>query len=545
MSTLGTPENPLRVAVVGSGPAGFYAAEGLFAVADLAVEVDMIDRLPTPFGLVRAGVAPDHPKIKNVIKRYEKTATHDNFRFFGNVEVGKDVAPAELAERYHCVLYAYGASTDRQLGIPGEDLPGSHAATEFVAWYNAHPDYADYEFDLSCERVVVIGNGNVAADVARMLTLTRTELEETDTAEHAIEAIAGCSVKEIVVLGRRGPAQAAFTNPEVRELGELLDADIIIDPADVALDAVSAKFMESDEADLTNRKNMDSFTEFAQRPPEGKNKRVVLKFFRSPVAIEGDGRVERIVVGNNEIYEDHSGAMRARDTGERETLECGLVLRSIGYSGVEIEGIPHDHERGVVRNSEGRIQRREPPPDPRPVRDRLDQARPQRRHRNQQEGLAGDGRQPDRGPRRRQDPRARDRPRLASRSARRARRRLRQLRRLERDRRGRESQGRAARPAAGQVRPRRRDARRRKDSRAGLAVAADLRELESMIASALPGAEVEVIDEGGGDHLRAVVVSELFDGKTRIEQHRMVKAAVSERFDDGTIHALSVKTSVP
>jgi len=356
MSTLGTPENPLRVAIVGSGPAGFYAAEALYAAADVSVEVDVIDRLPTPYGLVRAGVAPDHPKIKNVIKRYEKTAGNDAFRFFGNVTVGSDVSPAELAEHYDAVIYAYGAATDRQLGIQGEELDGSHAATEFVAWYNAHPDFAEREFNLDCERVVVIGNGNVAADVARMLTLTREELEETDTAEHAIEALAGASIKEIVVLGRRGPAQAAFTNPEVRELGELLDADIVIDPADVELDPVSKAFMESDESDLTNRKNMDSFTEFASRQPEGKNKRVVLKFFASPLTIEGDGKVERITIARNELFEDHGGAMRARDTGERETIECGLVLRSIGYLGIEIDGVPHDHERGVIRNSEGRVE---------------------------------------------------------------------------------------------------------------------------------------------------------------------------------------------
>ena len=227
MSAPGTPENPLRVAIVGSGPAGFYTAEHLLKREDVAVEVDMFDRLPTPYGLVRAGVAPDHPKIKSVIRMYEKTATREGFRFFGNVDVGAEVTVADLSERYHAVIYAYGTATDRHLGIPGEDLPGSHAATEFVNWYNAHPDFADREFDLSCNRVVVIGNGNVAADVARMLALTRAELDETDTADHAIPLLADSGVEEIVVLGRRGPAQAAFTNPEVRELGEMLDADIV------------------------------------------------------------------------------------------------------------------------------------------------------------------------------------------------------------------------------------------------------------------------------------------------------------------------------
>ncbi len=229
---IGTEQNPLRVAIVGSGPAGFYTAEHILKHEGTHAEVDMFDRLPTPYGLVRFGVAPDHPKIKSVIRVYEKTAARPEFRFFGNVEVGADVTVDEIRERYHAVVFAYGTATDRHLGIPGEDLPGSHPATEFVNWYNAHPDFADRVFDLSCERVVVIGNGNVAADVARMLALTAAELGETDTADHAIEAFSGAGVKEILVLGRRGPAQAAFTNPEVRELGEMVDADIDIDPAE-------------------------------------------------------------------------------------------------------------------------------------------------------------------------------------------------------------------------------------------------------------------------------------------------------------------------
>ncbi len=354
MSPLGTPESPLRVAIVGSGPAGFYAAEHLLKRDDVTVEVDVFDKLPTPFGLVRAGVAPDHPKIKSVIRVYEKTAAREGFRFFGNIEVGRDVSPAELAERYNVVLYSYGTATDRQLGIPGEDLPGSHAATEFVAWYNAHPDFADQEFDLSAERVVVIGNGNVAADVARMLALPRSELETTDTADHAIEALAESGVREVVVLGRRGPAQAAFTNPEVRELGEMTEADIHIDPADVELDEASREFVASEECDPTNRRNVEIFTDFAGREPEGKPKRISLRFCCSPVEIKGDGRVESIVVGRNELYRDDDGAIRARDTGEREEIECGLVLRSIGYRGVGLEGLPFDERRATIANEGGR-----------------------------------------------------------------------------------------------------------------------------------------------------------------------------------------------
>ena len=229
----------------------------------------MFDRLPTPFGLVRAGVAPDHPKIKSVIRVYEKTAAREGFRFFGNVEIGRDVTVAELEPRYHAVVYAYGTATDRQLGIPGEDLPGSHAATEFVNWYNAHPDFADHDFDLSAKRAVVIGNGNVAADVARMLALPRAELDVTDTADHAIEALAESGIEEIVVLGRRGPAQAAFTNPEVRELGELTDADIVIDPAEMELDEASREYVESEDCDPTHRRNVEIFTEFSQPRARG------------------------------------------------------------------------------------------------------------------------------------------------------------------------------------------------------------------------------------------------------------------------------------
>jgi ferredoxin--NADP+ reductase len=344
----------MRVAIVGSGPAGFYAAEHLLKKEDVAVEVDMFDRLPTPYGLVRAGVAPDHPKIKSVIRVYEKTAARPEFRFFGNVDVGTDVTVGELREHYNAVLFAYGTSVDRQLGIPGEDLPGSRSATEFVNWYNAHPDFADHDFDLSCERVVVIGNGNVAADVARMLALPREELESTDTADHAIEALAESGVKEIVVLGRRGPAQAAFTNPEVRELGEMTQADVIIDPADMELDEVSRAWVDSEDCDPTNRRNVEIFTEFSQREPEGKKQRIELRFLTSPIELEGDGRVERIVIGKNELV-DEDGSIRARDTGERETIECGLVLRSIGYKGVPLEGVPFDEKRGVIPNDHGRI----------------------------------------------------------------------------------------------------------------------------------------------------------------------------------------------
>src|SRR5512138_1531875 len=239
MTDLGTVARPLRVAIVGAGPAGFYAAEHLLRRPDLAVSIDMFDRLPTPYGLVRAGVAPDHQKIKAVTAAFDKTAAHPRFRFFGGVELGKHVSVADLRAHYHQIVYTTGAQTDRRMGIPGEDLPGSHPATEFVAWYNGHPDYRDCQFDLSQERVAVVGVGNVAVDVVRILCRTPEELAATDIADYALEALRHSRVKEVYLLGRRGPAQAAFTNPEIKELGELAGADITIPPDEAELDELS------------------------------------------------------------------------------------------------------------------------------------------------------------------------------------------------------------------------------------------------------------------------------------------------------------------
>jgi ferredoxin/flavodoxin---NADP+ reductase len=353
MASVGTPSAPLRVAVIGAGPAGFYACEHILK-HEATTEVDLFDRLPTPYGLVRGGVAPDHPKIKSVTRVYDKTAAREGFRFFGNVKLGEHISPEDLERHYHAILYAFGAETDRHLGIPGEDLPGSHAATAFVGWYNAHPDYADESFDLSCERAVVIGNGNVATDVARMLALTEEELRETDTADHAIEALAGNPIREIVILGRRGPVQAAFTNPELRELGEMKDADIVVDPAELELDELSRAYLDSEDADITTRKNIEILTEFSNKPIEGKPRRIVLRFLRSPVEIQGDGRVEKLIVGRNELVE-RDGSLRASDTGDREELECGLVLRSVGYTGIAVDGVPFDERRGTILNEGGRV----------------------------------------------------------------------------------------------------------------------------------------------------------------------------------------------
>jgi ferredoxin/flavodoxin---NADP+ reductase len=349
-----TPEETLRVAVVGAGPAGFYAAGHLLA-AERPVRVDLFDRLPTPFGLVRAGVAPDHPKIKSVTRVYEKTAKKEGFRFFGGIELGRDLHRTDLLERYHAVVYAIGAATDRRLGIPGEDLQGSEAATSFVGWYNGHPDFVDHEFDLDVERVVVVGAGNVALDCARMLALSVDELRGTDCADYAIDPLASDSVKEIVLLARRGPAQASFTNPELIELGELEMADVIIDPADIELDPASQAWLDSEEANKTARENVRILREYAAREPSGKPKRIVLRFLSSPVEIQGDGRVERVVVERNRLEPRDGGSLAARPTGERETMEAGLVLRSIGYKGIAIPEVPFDERGGTIPNVAGRV----------------------------------------------------------------------------------------------------------------------------------------------------------------------------------------------
>jgi len=331
----------VRVAVVGSGPAGFYATGALLS-ADPPVEVDMIERLPTPWGLVRLGVAPDHPKLKSVSRAFERIADQPGFRFLGNVELGRDLTHEDLVRLYDAVIYAVGAQTDRRLGIPGEDLRGSWAATELVAWYNGHPDYQQLQFDLDVERAVVIGNGNVALDVARMLALTREELAPTDATDASIEAIASSSLREIVVVGRRGPAQAAFTTPELQEMGELAGADVIVDAEE--LDG-------AEPTDTNSERNLAVLRDFAAREPEGEPRRVVFRFFHSPVAILGEGRVDAIELVRNEL----DASERAVPTDEHETLPCGLVFRSVGYHGVELPGVPFDPAAGTIPSDRGRV----------------------------------------------------------------------------------------------------------------------------------------------------------------------------------------------
>jgi ferredoxin/flavodoxin---NADP+ reductase len=341
---------PLRVAVVGSGPAGFYAAAPLLAAGH---EVDMIERLPTPWGLVRLGVAPDHPQLKTVSRAFEKISTQPGFRFLGNVEAGRDLAHEDIVRLYDAVIYSFGAASDRRLGIPGEDLRGSWAATELVAWYNGHPDYQQLDMDLRAERVVVVGNGNVALDVARMLALTEEELAPTDTTDAAIAAIVGSGIREIVVLGRRGPVQAAWTPSELAELGEMAGADVIVDPAELELDAASAAELEA--SDHIRKRNIDILQEFAARSPAGKPRRVVLRFRRSPVAVLGEQRVEAVELAENELAPDGGGSVRAQTTDGREMLSCELVFRSVGYRGLGLAGVPFDETTGTMPNDSGRV----------------------------------------------------------------------------------------------------------------------------------------------------------------------------------------------
>jgi ferredoxin--NADP+ reductase len=338
------------VAIVGSGPAGFYAAAALLD-ADEPIEVDMIERLPTPWGLVRLGVAPDHPKLKSVSRAFEKIALKPGFRFFGNVDVGRDLLHSDLMRVYDAVVYAVGSQTDRRLGIPGEDLAGSWSATEFVAWYNGHPDFPDLEFDLNVDRAVVIGNGNVALDVARMLALTPEELAPTDATDAAIQAIGESTISEIVVVGRRGPAEASWTTQELKEMGDLAGADVVVDPVELELDPVSEASLEHD----TNaRRNVEVLHGFAEREPTGKPVKLRFRFLLSPVVIHGDREVEAIELVRNRL-EERDGRLVAVPTGEREATQCELVFRSVGYRGVPLPDLPFEERRGTIRNDRGRV----------------------------------------------------------------------------------------------------------------------------------------------------------------------------------------------
>ncbi|TQC48503.1 4Fe-4S dicluster domain-containing protein [Rhodococcus sp. WS4] len=339
----------LRVAVVGAGPAACYAAGELLERSD--VEVEMFEKLPTPWGLVRAGVAPDHPGTKEVTRMFEWSLDRPNFEFHLNVEVGKHVTHDELLENHHAVIYAVGASSDRRLGIPGEDLPGVHAATEFVAWYNGHPDHAQRTFDLSAKRAVIVGNGNVALDVARILTMNVEELERTDIADHALAALRRSNIEEVVLLGRRGPAQAAYSNPEFLALGDLANVDVVIDDADLDLDPASEARLD----DPATAMKVRLAREFAQRAPRPGHKRIVFRYLTSPLEVTGSGKAEALRYGRNELMVDDSGALSARPQGEEGSLDTSLVLRSIGYRGNPVGGVAFDEKRGVIPNEHGRV----------------------------------------------------------------------------------------------------------------------------------------------------------------------------------------------
>ena len=345
---------PHHVAVVGSGPSGFYAAAALLD-AELDVRVDMFDRLATPWGLVRAGVAPDHPKIKSVSSQYVQTAEREGFRFFGHVSLGEDVSREELLERYDAIIYAVGSQTERRLGIPGEDLPGSIASVDFVGWYNGHPDYVDLAPDLDTERAVVIGAGNVALDVARMLLLPEADLRVTDTADHALEALAASSVREALVCGRRGPVEAAFTTTELRELDHIDELTVVVDP-----EQVPAGIADDPSLVKGTRRNLELMRRWAETGPDPQARhRMEFRFLRSPVEIRGEGRVEEIALALNRLETGEDGRTRAVDTGERETVSTGLVLRAVGYRGVALPGLPFDEGSGTVPHTEGRVDSRE------------------------------------------------------------------------------------------------------------------------------------------------------------------------------------------
>jgi len=347
---------PYHVAIVGSGPSGFFAAASLLKAGDASdeidVAVDMLEMLPTPWGLVRSGVAPDHPKIKSISNQFEKTGEDPRFRFFGNVVVGEHVQAAELAERYDAVIYGIGTQSDRALNIPGEDLAGSIAAVDFVGWYNAHPHFQQMAPDLSGGRAVVVGNGNVALDVARILVTDPDVLALTDIADHALESLRPRCVEEVMILGRRGPLQTAFTTLELRELADLEGVDVVVDPAQLA------GISDEDAAAVgkTAKQNIKVLRDYASREPRPGHRRIVLRFLTSPVEIKGEGRVERIVLGRNELVTDN-GRVLAKHTGDREELPVQLVVRAVGYRGVPTPGLPFDDESGTIPNTDGRVER--------------------------------------------------------------------------------------------------------------------------------------------------------------------------------------------
>ena len=346
-------ERPLRVAIVGSGPSGMYAADALVSQDVVPVSVDVIDRLPVPFGLVRYGVAPDHLSIRSVRDTLDRILDKPGVRFVGNVEIGRDLSVAELHAYFDAVVFTYGAARDRQLGIPGEELDGSVAATDFVAWYCGHPDADRATFERlipTASRAVVVGVGNVAVDVTRVLAKTVGELDHTDMPQHVLDTLGQSRITDIHVLGRRGPAQATFTTKELRELGELLEADIIVDPADLAFDAASEQTIADDKAVA---RNVEVIREWSTRAPSGKPRRIHLHFLARPVELQGGGRVARVVVERTAL----DGAGGVTGTGEQRVIEADLVVRSVGYRGIQLDDVPFDARGNVIPHADGRVLR--------------------------------------------------------------------------------------------------------------------------------------------------------------------------------------------
>ncbi|GAB4174803.1 MAG: FAD-dependent oxidoreductase [Roseiflexaceae bacterium] len=350
---LGSAERPARIAIIGAGPAGFYTAEALLKQKNLNLSVDLFNRLPTPFGLVREGVAPDHQEIKAVTRIYQRLLDDPRLRYFGNVTFGADLSLDDLRRHYDQVVFSVGAQADRRMGIPGEDLDGSFAATSFVGWYNGHPDYRDMQFDLSTPTVVVVGNGNVAMDVTRILISDPERLATTDIADHALEALRASQVREVIMLGRRGPVQASFTNPELKEFGELDGVDVIINPADLELDPASIQALEGDKM---AQRNVDLLRVYAAKTDLNAPRRIVMRFLASPIEVLGsDGRMTGIKIERNRLASDATGGLRAKGTGEFETISAGMVLRSVGYRGVPLPGVPFDEATFTIPNVNGRV----------------------------------------------------------------------------------------------------------------------------------------------------------------------------------------------
>lgn len=351
--SLGTEARPLRVAVVGAGPAGFYATEALLKQQDLVCSIDIFNRFPTPFGLVRDGVAPDHQSIKAVTRIYDRIAGDPHVRYFGNVTFGTDILHADLKRYYDQIVYAVGAQADRRMGIPGEDLAGSYPATAFVGWYNGHPDYRDYEFDLSHERAVVVGNGNVAMDVARILSVPPDELAKTDIADYALAKLRTSNVREVVVLGRRGPAQAAFTNAEIKEFGEITGLDVLVDPVDIELDEHSATSLADNKIAT---KNIEFLQLYAAKTEHTNQRRIHMRFLTSPIELLGeDGKLSAVRVERNHLMLQDNGSVRAIGTGQYDVIETGLILRSVGYRSVPLKGVPFDEYTYTIMNVAGRV----------------------------------------------------------------------------------------------------------------------------------------------------------------------------------------------